>query len=57
MMKKIYWLCDLVGVFGAILFLLGIYLAWDLASMLIISGLMLMIYATRISYLLKRDDP
>ena len=57
MTKKIYWLCDLIGITGATLFLLGVYLAWSLWMVLIISGLMLMGYATRISYSRKRYDP
>lgn len=56
MTKKIYWLCDLIVITGACLFLIGIYLAWDLASMLIITGVMMMAYAGRLSYTLKHDD-
>ena len=56
MTKKIYWLCDLIGITGASLFLFGIYLAWSIATMLIVSGLMLMAYATRLSYSCKRYD-
>ena len=56
MTKKIYWLCDLVGIIGACFFLIGTYLAWDLASVLIICGLMMMVYAARISFLLKNND-
>ena len=57
MMKKIFLLCDVVGIIGACLFLVGIYLAWDLASMMVISGLMLMGYAARLSYTSKPYDP
>lgn len=56
MTKKTFWLCDLVGISGGCILLLGIYLTWDLAAMLIISGLILMAYAARISYMLKNND-
>lgn len=56
MTKKIYWLCDVIGVTGAVLLLYGVYLLWSLAIVLVISGLMLMAYASRLSYCRKRDD-
>lgn len=56
MMKKIYWLCDAIGITGSVLFLYGVYLLWSLAIVLVISGLMLMMYASRLSYCHKRDD-
>ncbi len=56
MTKKIYWLCDLIGITGASLLLFGIYLAWSLSTVLIVSGLMLLAYATRLSYLRVNGD-
>lgn len=56
MTKKTYWLCDLVGIIGACLFLYGVYIFWNIATVLIVSGAMLMVYASRLTYCRKRDD-
>ena len=56
MTRKIYWLCDALGILGATLFLFGIYFAWALSTVLMIGGLMLMAYASRLSYVCKHDS-
>lgn len=57
MTKKIYWLCDLIGITGSTLLLYGIYLAWSLSMVLMIGGLLMIAYASRLSWCLKRHDP
>lgn len=54
-MKKISWLFDGLGMIGASLFLVGFYIALGLAALLMASGLMLLAYAFRMSYLCHDD--
>lgn len=56
MMKMIFWCCDLLGVAGLVLFLLGIYFLYGMAILFVVGGLSLMGYATRLSWVLKRHD-
>ena len=51
MTTKTSWLCDAVGVTGACCFLYGVYIAYALAAVLMIGGLMLIGYAARLCYL------
>lgn len=50
-MKKICWLFDVLGILGASLLLVGLYLAYGLATGLVVAGLMLLSLALRMSYL------
>ena len=50
MTTTIYWLCDTLAVAGCVLFLIGIYLLWGLAILLMTGGLVLLAYAGRLSY-------
>ncbi len=52
-MKKISWLFDVIGIIGAALFLFGLYIALGLSALLIASGLLLLSYAFRMSYLCR----
>ena len=56
MMKKICWLFDAIALLGATLFLIGLYLVWGLVAVLVISGLSLIAWALRMSYLYGNSE-
>lgn len=56
MTNKISWCFDAIGTLGALFFLMGIYTAWGLATLLMAAGLILIGYALRLSYLFRESD-
>ena len=56
-MTMISWLCDLVAITGGTLLLCGVYLAFGLVSVLMVAGLLLISYATRLAWVLKHRVP
>ena len=54
MTTKTSWLCDAVGITGACCFLYGVYIAYALATVLMVGGFLLTAYAARLCYLDKQ---
>lgn len=56
MTRKICWFFDFIGIAGAGLLLVGLYLAMGLATLLMAAGVLLLGWALWMSYLFSEDD-
>ena len=55
MKAMIFLFCDAIAIVGGVVFLFGMYIAAGMAYMLMVTGLMLIAYAARLTWCLKQQ--